>query len=103
MFYDGRIFHKHIPQHRQRCFDHRLGLNAIGIEVGGFCRFALFRIADEVHHQRHQTCGLFPLKLSPCFGEYEQLPERQWIGIDSGDSGEFEDDFVNASSASSIF
>ena len=89
------LFDKDVPQNGKRRFQEGLFFHCIRVEIFRFNRLVLLRIAHQVDDERHQACSLLPLKAPPRIREGGEFPKRQGVGIDSGDSGETEDEIVN--------
>lgn len=93
------ILHKHLFQKGKRRFQCGLFFHYIRVEIFRFDRLVLLRVAHQVDDERHQTCSLLPFKAPPRIRKGDQFPKRQGIGVDSGDSGETEDEIVKRSRA----
>lgn len=93
------LFDKDVPQNGKRRFQEGLFFHGIRVEIFRFNRLVFLRVTHQVDDERHQACSLLPFKAPPRIREGGKFPKRQGVGIDSGDSGETEDEIVKRSRA----
>lgn len=93
------LFDKDVPQNGKRRFQEGLFFHGIRVEIFRLNRLVFLRVTHQVDDERHQACSLLPFKAPPRIRKGGKFPKRQGVGIDSGDSGETEDEIVKRSRA----